>query len=76
VPLILPVLTLAIASTATTTFTTTDGNGQASVVTSFIVTTHPAPAFKSAANYYAMWSGVFITGMCLGVSAFIALLWV
>jgi hypothetical protein len=69
-------LILVIATTATTTFTTTDGNGQVSVVTSFVVTAHNTPVFKSAANYYGALSGVFITGIVLGICALITLLWV
>lgn len=69
-------MTLVVATTATTTFTTTDSKGQVSVVTSFVVTAHNTPAFKSAANYYSAVSGVFMTGIVVGICAFIALLWV
>jgi hypothetical protein len=68
-------LILVILTTATTTFTTTDSQGQASVVTSFVVTVHNTPSFKSAANYYGAVSGVFITGIALGICAFFTLLW-
>lgn len=69
-------LILVVLTTATTTFITTDSKGQTSVVTSFVVTAHNTPAFKSAANYYGAVSGVFMTAIAVGICAFITLLWV